>query len=173
MSVSAGQIWYNGHMKKQYMVMALLALGLLAVSGCNSDTESAGNTGPTANPGPENSEPVVTLITETEAVATAGAEIPESMADKVTITAEQAEGYWTVKGSFYNNTYSFNELGWTEGTDVELRNYGLLEEGNFRLLVFSVDAATGDIVNRIASDSLSMAEDDRPPSINPACGGCE
>lgn len=151
--------------------MALLIFGLLAVCGCESDLESAGAPTTPSVTVTQSNEPTPELITEAEALASAAAFVPDSIAGQASLSAERSGGLWLVSSAFYRNVYSFEELGWPEDSNVELKNYGLLAEGNFRLLVFEVDAATGDVLHRIVSDSLSMAEA-KPASINPACGGC-
>ncbi|TFG45247.1 MAG: hypothetical protein E4H31_02975 [Dehalococcoidia bacterium] len=162
---------YNVIVRRTYLIVTALCLMLLTVTGCESIINSGeGVPDPTTEATVETvAEPAVT---EAEAVAIASAVLPDSIIPQVTFTAEISEGQWTVKGALYRNIITQEELGWNDGAGIEFLNFGLLPEGNFRLLVIELDAMTGDILYRLASDSLSMAEN-LPVVISPACGGCE
>jgi hypothetical protein len=149
-------------MNKAQLLIIMLVLGL-AAAGCQAAVQSQA---PTTD-GATND-----YISAVQAIGLAEQLMPEGYLDQFTLTAEQTGDVWKVKAALYRNVLVAEELDWPAG-ETSYLNYGLLPEGEVRMLVVELDAASGEVRHLTASDSLSMPEGDLPNAVSPACGGCE
>ena len=145
----------------------LLSLAVSALVGCQASSPGADT---------DLADDMVAqamTISADQALAAAGAWFPDAFSGQFTVTAEAVEGVWEVRAALYRNVLSVQELsGWPE--QAVFLNFGLLPEGQFRLLMAEIDGDSGELLGLTASDSLAMPEDiPANPAINPACGGCE
>ncbi|MGI2336462.1 MAG: hypothetical protein ACRKGH_07480 [Dehalogenimonas sp.] len=144
-------------------MIGLLGL-VLAATGCQVENI------PEASSGPDNLS--VEYINADQAIDLVNDIVPGIYSDRFTFTAEQIGNVWEVQAALYHNVLTVGELDWPVGEFNDL-NYGLLPEGEFRLLVIELDAESGEVRSLTASDSLAMPEGDLLKAVSPACGGCE
>jgi hypothetical protein len=157
----------TGYLSWLFLSLVILAM---ALAGCQASSPGA-VTDPTGD-ADEAGAPSLTVSSD-EALELAGQWFPDAYSGQFTVTAQSLEGVWQVRASLYRNILSGNELsGWPE--QAVFLNYGLLPEGQYRLLMAEIDGGSGELLSLTASDSLAMPEDiSATPAINPACGGCE
>ncbi|AKG54258.1 hypothetical protein DGWBC_1632 [Dehalogenimonas sp. WBC-2] len=110
-------------------------------------------------------------LSQEEAIVIAGAEIPQGIMLKGTFSGNRIDSTWIVRCSFIHNSVNGEELGWTQGEETRFLNAGILPQNIFRYLTFEIDAETGKVLTRTASDSL-VIEAVTGSTVNPSCG-CE
>lgn len=154
---------YNRMVRKLILLTIILSVLVPAAAGCQTADQSQtdGLDAVTGN-----------YISAEQAIVLAEGLMPGVYADQFTIAAEQTGDVWQVKAALYRNVLTAGELDWP-AEKASYLNYGLLPDGEFRLLVVELDAESGDVLSLTASDSLSMPERDLPTAVSPACGGCE
>ncbi|AKG53255.1 hypothetical protein DGWBC_0576 [Dehalogenimonas sp. WBC-2] len=132
-------------MRSKMIVLAILIL-VLTTPGCIPDTtESSTST-------------TVETISSEAAINIAYSTIPESVAAKGSfdrVTLDTTEGIWRLRFALREQgSVTFEELGWEAGPDVVLENVGLLPDGEIWILVIHIDAYSGEVLYRLASDNV-------------------
>lgn len=96
-------------------------------------------------------------ISQDKAIIIAATNVPYSVIRHSSVTTRLDGNNWVVYFLLPDNTIvTKNELGWAEDPDTKFENQGMLPADTFRLLMFSVDGNTGDILSREASDSYLL-----------------
>lgn len=121
------------------ILLTILALPIMLNWSCAT-------TSPTPNP----------KINHDKAVIIAATNVPYSVINNTSIISLLKENIWIISFTLSGSTVSKDELNWPSGDSTSFKNQGLLPNGVFRLLTFTLDASTGDIISREASDSIIL-----------------
>ncbi len=126
-------------MKWRLLFLVILIVSLAAGSGCLRDSEYK--------------------INRQDAIDIAVKQLPESLreADHGGITLYD-ENNWNVNFMLGGTkpTLTREELGWAEGPGTTFENQGTLPEDEYRLIVITVSRRTGEVVKRLASDTILL-----------------
>jgi hypothetical protein len=122
-------------MKCRVLFLILLVCSLPAGSGCLRESEYK--------------------ISRQDAIDIAVQELPESLRKSPPgATTIYDENFWTVY--FMPDPITKEDLGWGESLGTTFENQGHLPEGEYSLLGLTISRRTGEVVKRMASDSVLL-----------------
>jgi hypothetical protein len=134
-------------------IIILLSGSALLFGGCTQHTESPPST-------------IAPTISQNKAIAIAATQVPIEVINPAEIDVTLLGSVWRV--IFYNANVTKRELGWQESSDTQFDREGAYKnavpEGAYKSVMVTVDATTGNILRRLATNGIFLAGPVPPPT---------
>ena len=131
--------------KRRLTFILITALALFAISGCHKTTNEEGGTLPTPTP----------QISENKAIAIASTQIPLAVIEKATVQVDQVSDWRVIFEDVYTTK---EELAWQvdDITRFQWEGSTNVSEGIYRAVMVAVSPANGEILSRLATNSIFL-----------------